>query len=77
MIIGWLDIKPNINQQGLILVLAVLGKTKKWFQFIQKVLLYIGWLSKLNKVTQAKIQTVLLQQRIHLSCVIRSNQECS
>ena len=42
----------------------------KWLQLIQKVLLYKGWLSKLNKLTQAKIQTVLLQQRIHLSCVI-------
>ena len=59
--------QPNINQQG------VLGKPKKWFQLIQKVLLFIGWLSKLNKFTQTKIQLVLLQQQIHLSCLIQSN----
>ena len=70
MIIGWWDMQPNINQQG------VLWKPKKWFQLIQKVLLYIGWLWKLNKLVQAKIQIILLQQRIHLSCVIQSNQGC-
>ena len=63
--------QPNINQQG------VLGKPKKRFQLIQKLLLYIGWLSKLNELKQTKIQIEFLQQRIHLSCIIQSNQGCS